>query len=72
MHAYVSKIGRMKYLRPCYIALVTYGRRDLAYKWFIENQSFYHPIAVAVMRKIILQQVTQEEEVLLERMRMAL
>ncbi len=43
----------MKYINPVYIALVRNGRRDLANKWFKENENFYHPIAAAGLRKII-------------------
>jgi hypothetical protein len=44
----------MKYILPVYTALVQNGRRDLAYQWFIDNQNFYHPIALAKVRQIIL------------------
>jgi hypothetical protein len=44
----------MKYINPVYQALVKNGRRDLAYQYFILNQNFYHPIAIAGLRKIIL------------------
>jgi hypothetical protein len=58
---YVSYQGRMKYILPVYQALVANGRRDLAYQWFIENQNFYHPIALAKVRQIILTGVTLSE-----------
>ena len=51
---YVSYQGRMKYILPVYSALVQNGRRDLAYQWFILNQNFYHPIALAKVRSIVL------------------
>jgi hypothetical protein len=44
----------MKYILPVYSALVQNGRRDLAYQWFILNQNFYHPIALAKVRSIVL------------------
>lgn len=44
----------MKYIIPVYQSLVKYGRRDLAYQWFIDNQNFYHPIALAKVRSIVL------------------
>lgn len=44
----------MKYIIPVYQALVANGRRDLAYQWFIDNQNFYHPIALAKVRQIVL------------------
>ncbi len=51
---YVSIQGRLKYIQPVYRALVTAGRRDLAYQWFILNQNFYHPIAIDSIRSIVL------------------
>ena len=54
MENYVSIQGRMKYINPVYTALVKNNRNDLAYNWFIKNQNFYHPIAIAQLRKIIL------------------
>ncbi len=50
---YVQTIGRQKYILPCYTALVRYGYRSLAYQWFDERKTFYHPIAAANIRKII-------------------
>jgi len=52
----------MKYINPVYIALVKNGRRDLANKWFKENESFYHPIAAANLRKIIYASVSEKDE----------
>jgi len=52
----------MKYINPVYIALVRNGRRDLANKWFKENESFYHPIAAANLRKIIYSSVSAKDE----------
>jgi hypothetical protein len=59
----------MKYILPVYTALVQAGRRDLAYQWFIQNQNFYHPIALAKVRQIVLSGTdaslsTQETELL--------
>eukprot|EP00347_Sterkiella_histriomuscorum_P012727 403367448 len=71
-HYYVSYQGRMKYINPIYQQLVRYGRRDLAYKWFSEFQNFYHPIAVAGLKKIIFASVDAEEEKLLNRTMKAL
>ena len=65
--AYVSKLGRMKYINPVYIALVRNGRRDLADKWFRLNENFYHPIAAAGLRKIIYNSMEKEDMKLMER-----
>jgi len=69
-HYYVSYQGRMKYILPVYQSLVANGRRDLAYQWFIDNQNFYHPIALAKVRQIVLSgnaQLSQGEQELLSR-----
>ena len=58
----------MKYINPVYMALVRNGRRDLAYRWFKEFQSFYHPIAVAGLKTIILATVTDGEQAMLDRL----
>jgi leukotriene-A4 hydrolase len=70
-HHYVSYQGRMKYILPVYQALVQNGRRDLAYQWFIDNQNFYHPIALAKVRSIVLtggmSALSQKEQELIQR-----
>lgn len=71
-HHYVSYQGRMKYILPVYQSLVQNGRRDLAYQWFIDNQNFYHPIALAKVRQIVLgggssAQLSVKEKELIER-----
>jgi len=48
-HTFVSVQGRMKYLNPIYQALWDYGYQTTAYSWFLENENFYHPIAVATL-----------------------
>lgn len=50
---YVQTIGRQKYILPVYTALVRYGYRNIAYQWYNEKKTFYHPIAAANIRKII-------------------
>ena len=68
-HHYVSYQGRMKYILPVYSTLVANGRRDLAYQWFIDNQNFYHPIALAKVRQIVLSasSLSQGEQDLIDR-----
>jgi len=39
---------------PVYTALVRNGKRSMAYKWFKDNESFYHPIAVNNIKKILM------------------
>jgi hypothetical protein len=59
----------MKYINPVYIALVRNGRRDLANKWFKENENFYHPIAAANLRKIIYGSASAKDEQLIQMFR---
>jgi leukotriene-A4 hydrolase len=61
-HYYVSYQGRMKYIIPVYQALVQNNRRDLAYQWFVDNQNFYHPIALAKVRQIVLNGAISQAE----------
>jgi len=42
---FVGEMGRMKYLRPIYQALVDAGRKQDALSWFDEFKEKYHPIA---------------------------
>ena len=53
-HTFVGSVGRQKYILPVYQNLVKAGMRDLAYKWFLENQNFYHPLTLKKVRTIIL------------------
>ena len=61
-HAYVSKIGRQKYIIPVYQALVHSGYRNLAYQWFNENKSFYHPITTLRIKNLILNTVDFDQD----------
>lgn len=49
----MQSIGRQKYILPVYTALARNGYRNLAYQWYNERKTFYHPIAAANIRKII-------------------
>jgi len=64
---FVSIQGRMKYLNPIYTSLVQNGHRDTAFEWFKMNEMFYHPIARATLKKILLLGQTREDEVALEK-----
>lgn len=61
-HIFVSVQGRMKYINPIYLALIRNGYRNIAIEWFAENADFYHPIAVAQLKKMLYQQLTASEE----------
>lgn len=52
-HAFVCAQGRLKYLTPIYSALLASNQRPLAIKWFNENLDFYHPLAVASLKKLL-------------------
>lgn len=52
-HKFISDQGRMKYLNPIYRALLETNQKDLAVKWFNENIDFYHPLAVASLKKLL-------------------
>jgi leukotriene-A4 hydrolase len=50
---YAQTIGRQKYIIPVYTALVRNGYRNLAYQWYNERKTFYHPITAKKIRAII-------------------
>ncbi|KAG9285768.1 hypothetical protein G9A89_013193 [Geosiphon pyriformis] len=51
---FITEQGRMKFVRPLYRELnKCKNGSDLAKKTFIENKSFYHPIAAAMIEKDI-------------------
>lgn len=52
-HTFISSQGRLKYLTPIYQALLKSGQRPLAVQWFHENEDFYHPLAVASLKKLL-------------------
>jgi len=52
-HAFISSMGRLKYLNPVYLALINSGQKDLAIQWFKENEGFYHPLAVSSLKKML-------------------
>ncbi len=66
MKDFISSQGRMKYINPIYQALMVNGRKDLAFAWFRENLAFYHPIAIAKLKQILMLGVTKEDEKLLK------
>ena len=49
--AWVASQGRMKYCRTIFKALYRVDPA-LAQRTFLENESFYHPIAAAMIRKV--------------------
>jgi hypothetical protein len=50
---FITTMGRMKYVRPLYRALVKCGEngRDLARSTFLAHRDFYHPICVGMVAK---------------------
>ncbi|MCC7381074.1 MAG: M1 family metallopeptidase [Deltaproteobacteria bacterium] len=63
----LAEIGRMKYLRPLYVALLAAGgpARQLAVECFRENRGRYHPVAQAVIGPLIAGPNPPREEPLL-------
>ena len=47
-----GQVGRMKYVRPLYKGLEEVDR-DWAVKTFREHESFYHPICVMMVKKML-------------------
>jgi len=52
-NTFVSTQGRMKYLTPIYMALQNSGQHNTAVEWFNANIDFYHPYAVAKLKKLL-------------------
>lgn len=46
-------VGRMKYLRPIYVALLKSGQKSLALEWYNESYAFYSPYAQVQLRRLI-------------------
>ncbi|KAI8920600.1 peptidase family M1-domain-containing protein [Entophlyctis helioformis] len=50
--AFITSVGRMKFVRPLYRALAKCKNgRELAVKTFTEHRSFYHPICAGMVAK---------------------
>jgi leukotriene-A4 hydrolase len=50
--AFLSTLGRMKYVRPLYRNLyATDFGRDIALKTFSENKDYYHPVCAGMLTK---------------------
>jgi aminopeptidase N len=49
----LGKVGRMKYLKPLYTALVKAGEGDRARRVFARHRDGYHPIAQQVVSKLV-------------------
>ena len=52
----LGEVGRMKYLRPLYLALATRPEtKELARRTFERNKAGYHPIARQVVESLLRQ-----------------
>jgi len=51
--AWISSMGRNKYLTPQYAALEDSGQHDLAVTWFCDNIDFYHPVSMTAIEGIL-------------------
>jgi leukotriene-A4 hydrolase len=49
----LAEVGRMKYLRPLYAALVAAGQRPVAERVFAANRASYHPIARQMVEGVL-------------------
>lgn len=52
-HTFISSQGRLKYLTPIYRALLATDQMALARQWFEENITFYHPLAIDTLSKLL-------------------
>lgn len=52
-YAWISSMGRSKYLNPVYQSLEESGQHDLAVEWYDDNEDFYHPVAATTLRGIL-------------------
>jgi len=52
-HTFISSMGRMKYLKPIYQALLDNGQKDVALQWYEENKNFYHPYCVTKLGSML-------------------
>lgn len=50
---FVQSMGRWKYVKPIYKALLDSGNKDMAIEWFQEKQDFYHPYVVEQLKRLI-------------------
>lgn len=50
VESFLSRIGRMKFVRPLYVAL-NLKHHDFAVEIFKKNEGFYHPIAVRLIKQ---------------------
>jgi hypothetical protein len=48
----LSEVGRMKYLKPLYGALLKHGQAEIAHAAFAKYAAGYHPIAQAVVQNL--------------------
>jgi len=51
--AWISSMGRSKYLTPVYASLQDSGQHDTGCAWFEENKDFYHPVAATSVEGIL-------------------
>ena len=52
-HDFVSSMGRIKYLQPIYQALLDTKQHAIALEWLHDNELFYHPQALDVIKKLL-------------------
>lgn len=52
-HQFICQVGRLKYLKPIYQAMINAGKKTTAIQWFNENINFYHPYTIGVLGKLL-------------------
>lgn len=50
---FVQGMGRWKYVKPIYKALLDADKRDTALEWYNEVADFYHPYVVEQLKKLL-------------------
>ena len=53
VETFLKTIGRTKFLRPLYSALIESGQTDLAKRLFDESKSTYHPLSISAIKRLL-------------------
>jgi len=64
---FVQGMGRWKYVKPIYQALLDSDQRDMAIEWYNEVADFYHPYVVDQLTKLLGIQSDEEPSNLVKR-----
>ena len=64
---FAQEMGRWKYVKPIYAALVDSDQKEMAIQWFQEKADFYHPYVVEQLKKLLKIEDDEEPSALVER-----